>query len=336
MSTPIQGDSKAAEVDVIETARRILQLESQSILAAAKQLDEQFTRAVHLIANSSEGARVIVSGLGKSGHVARKLAATFSSTGTPAVFLHAAEAAHGDIGVCRSGDVAILISKSGSTQELQTLVEMLRAREVSIIAITGSVNSLLARAADVALDGSVEGEADAHNLAPSCSTTVAMALGDALAFTVMQVRRLTEHELARNHPSGWIGRLMHTRVEAAMAQVERVAWVRRDDPMPRVLEAMTRCGLGCACVIGEAGILEGLITDGDVRRAVQRQVNIGGTVAAEIMTRKPITISPQASLYEAVRMMEDRPTQISVLPVVEEARCVGVIRLHDIHQKGLG
>src|SRR3982751_4471801 len=222
------------QLDIREAARRILRAESAAILRTAERLDERFERAVRLIINS--GGTVITSGVGKSGHIARKLAATFSSTGTPALFLHAAEAAHGDVGVCRAGDVAILISKSGATAELQALIALLRERRVSLIAIVGITNSPLAKACDVVIDGSVTSEADTHNLAPSCSSTVALALGDALAFAVMGARQLTATDLARIHPGGWIGTLFRVTVAEVMAHGDRVAWVRVENSLSRVLE----------------------------------------------------------------------------------------------------
>lgn len=319
--------------NIIEVGRAAMLAEAQAIVRAADQIDHRFARAVHLIAGS-EGA-VIVSGIGKSGHVAHKIAATFASTGTPALFLHAAEAAHGDIGMCRNGDVALLISKSGATAELNALAGMLHEREVPIIAITGVANSPLAASADVALDGSISREADLHNLTPSSSTAVAMALGDALAFAVMRVRKLEAEDLARNHPGGRIGHLFRVKVADAMAPGNRVAQVRGDDLLRSVLEQITRSGLGCACVIDEDGNLEGLITDGDIRRALQRSIDVDAARASDVMTRSPVTIEPSATLYQAIQLMEDRPSQISVLPVVGGARCVGLIRLHDIYQAGL-
>jgi arabinose-5-phosphate isomerase len=318
---------------ILEVGRAAMLAEAQAIVRAADQIDHRFMRAVHLIAGS-QGA-VIVSGIGKSGHVAHKIAATFSSTGTPAFFLHAAEAAHGDIGMCRNGDVALLISKSGATAELSALTSMLHEREVPIIAIVGSANSPLAATADVALDGSISREADLHNLAPSSSTAVAMALGDALAFAVMRVRKLEADDLARNHPGGRIGYMFRVTVSEAMAPSSRVAQVRRDDLLRAVLEQVTRSGLGCACVIDEDGNMEGLITDGDIRRALQKSYDVDATRASDVMTRGPVTIEPSATLYQAIQLMEDRSSQISVLPVVDGARCIGLIRLHDIYQAGL-
>jgi arabinose-5-phosphate isomerase len=244
------------------------------------------------------------------------------------------KAAHGDIGVCRPGDVALLISKSGATAELCALVSLLRDRSAAIIAFVGSLTSYLAEAADIAIDASVCVEADEHNVAPSCSTTVAMALGDALAFTVMRYRRLTAAELARNHPGGAIGKLFQVAVGQVMAHGSHVAWVRGGDPLSHILQEVTRSGLGCACVVTADGVLEGLITDGDIRRALQRGLDVTAP-AAQFMTRNPVTIGPRATLYEALQAMEGRASQISVLPVVEGSRCAGVIRLHDIHQAGI-
>src|SRR5262245_26212417 len=205
-------ESKSASI--IEVGRAAMLAEAQAIVRAAEQIDHRFIRAVYLIAGS-EGS-VIVSGIGKSGHVAHKIAATFASTGTPAFFLHASEAAHGDIGMCRNGDIALLISKSGATAELIELAGMLREREIPIIAITGALNSPLAVSADVALDGSISREADQHNLAPSSSTAVAMALGDAIAFTVMSVRKLGVKELARSIPGGGIDELIRCQARGVM------------------------------------------------------------------------------------------------------------------------
>jgi arabinose-5-phosphate isomerase len=331
MTVHQREDSKPAAI--MEVGRAAMIAEAQAIVLAADRVDHHFARAVHLIA-SSEGS-VIVSGIGKSGHVAHKIAAIFASTGTPAVFLHAAEAAHGDIGMCRNGDVALLISKSGETAELRELVQMLRVRGVPIIAITGAANSPLADSAYVVLDGSVSREADLHNLAPSSSTAVAMALGDALAFAVMRVRTVEADDLARNHPGGRIGHLFRIKVADAMASVNQVAQVRGGDLLRDVLEQITQSGLGCACVINEDCNLEGLITDGDIRRALQRSIDVDAAQASDVMTRNPVTIELSATLYRAMQLMEDRPSQISALPVVDGTRCVGLIRLHDIYQAGL-
>jgi arabinose-5-phosphate isomerase len=331
MTSHKRDDSSSTAI--LEIGRDAMLAEAQAIVRAADQIDHRFARAVQLIAES-EGA-VIVSGIGKSGHVAHKIAATFASTGTPAFFLHAAEAAHGDIGMCRNGDLALLISKSGATGELIALTSMLREREVPIIAITGAANSPLAISADVALDGSISREADLHNLAPSSSTAVAMALGDALAFAVMRIRRLKADELARNHPGGRIGYLFRVKVGDVMASGNRVAQVHGDDLLHSVLEQVTRSGLGCACVIDENGHLEGLITDGDIRRALQRSIDVEAARAADVMTRTPVTIEHSATLYQAMQLMENRPSQISVLPVIDGPRWVGLIRLHDIYQAGL-
>jgi arabinose-5-phosphate isomerase len=318
---------------IIEDGRAAMLAESQAIVRAAEQIDQRFIRAVYLIAGS-EGS-VIVSGIGKSGHVAHKIAATFASTGTPAFFLHASEAAHGDIGMCRNGDIALLISKSGATAELIELAGMLREREIPIIAITGAVNSPLAVSADVALDGSISREADQHNLAPSSSTAVAMALGDAIAFSVMRVRKLEVNDLARNHPGGRIGYLFRVQVSSVMASVSLIAQVQDDALLQSVIEQITESGLGCACVMDENGNLEGLITDGDIRRALQRAIDINAARAADVMTRSPVTVESSATLYQAIQLMEDRPSQISVLPVVDGSRFAGLIRLHDIYQAGL-
>lgn len=318
-----------------EIARSVLAAEAQALTAAAARLDHNLTKAVELLLNHV--GKVVVSGIGKSGHIGQKIAATLASTGTPAVFLHAAEAVHGDLGIYTPGDPSILISKSGSTAELLRLVPVLRQFQSPLIAILGNLNAPLARQADVVLDGRVDREADPLNLAPTCSTTVALALGDALAVALMMARRFTDRDFARYHPAGQLGRTLWLKVADVMHQNEAVAWVKPDTPLRQVIIAMTQRPLGAACVVDEDSRLLGIITDGDLRRALLTHEDIRRLQARDCMTRQPTTITPEASLKEATRLMEDRPSQISVLPVVDSRsqQCRGLIRLHDIYQSEL-
>jgi arabinose-5-phosphate isomerase len=327
--------TKSPGEDWREIARAVLNKESDALAAVAARLDHHWNDAVELLL--SHKGKVVVSGIGKSGHIGQKIAATLASTGTPAVFLHAAEAVHGDLGIYTPGDPSILISKSGSTAELLRLIPILRQFRSPLIAIVGNLNSPMAKQADVVLDARVDKEADPLNLAPTCSTTVALALGDALAVALMQARQFTDKDFARYHPAGQLGRNLWLKVADVMHQDEAVAWVKPETPLRQVIIAMSQRPLGAACVVNEDRLLLGIITDGDLRRVLLTHEDIRGLRAAECMTRQPTTISPQASLKEATQLMEDRPSQISVLPVLEPQtqRCLGVIRIHDIYQPEL-
>ncbi|MEX2303782.1 MAG: KpsF/GutQ family sugar-phosphate isomerase [Bryobacterales bacterium] len=319
--------------DCTATARTVMEAEAQAIAEAAARLDGSFARAVDILA--AHPGKVVVSGLGKSGNVARKIAATLASTGTPAIFLHPTDALHGDLGVYSHGDPTILVSKSGATAELLKLVPVLRELGSPLIGILGNMASLLSRQADLVLDASVRREADAGNLAPTSSAAAAMAIGDALALAVMTARGFTAEDFQRRHPAGHLGATLPLKVEDVMHTREEIAWVCSSDPLRRIVVAMTRSTLGAACVVSPERRLEGLITDGDLRRTLENCDDLSGLLAARIMTCRPVTISPAAPLREALRLMEDRPSQISVLPVVEaDGTCAGLIRLHDIYLAG--
>ncbi len=320
-------------LDLLAAGRASMEMEAEAIACAAGRLDAEFASAVQLIAGHT--GKVIVTGLGKSGFAAQKLAATLCSTGTPAAFLHPVDAMHGDVGIYAEGDPTILLSKSGTTLELLRLIPVLRGLNSPLIGIIGNRVSPLAKQIDVLLDASVRAEADPHNLAPTASTAVATAIGDALALAVMQTRELTPEDFAQRHPAGQLGRNLRVTVRQVMHGGEEVAWAKRESSIKQVIIAMNRCPLGAACVVDEDGRLEGVITDGDLRRALQsnddiREVKVGG-----LMTVQPVTVSPDATLTEALRLMEDRPSQISVLPVMEGERCLGLVRLHDLYQTDL-
>jgi arabinose-5-phosphate isomerase len=319
----------AAKQEWLAAARTAVEIEAASLSRAASRLDGELIRAVDLIL--AHPGKVVLTGIGKSGHIARKIVATLCSTGTASVFLHPAEAVHGDLGIYTPGDPTVLISKNGASPELLALVPMLRQFQSPLIGILGSVTSPLAGQLDVLLDASVEREADPHNLAPTASAVTALALGHALAIALMSARHFTPEEFGRFHPGGQLGRNLRLSVREAMHSGEEVASVTPGASLKEVIIEMTRRPLGGACVVGPNGSLAGFITDGDLRRALTNHDDIRELRAEDAMTRTPVTIGPESSLGEALKLMEQRPSQISVLPVVDEAgRALGLIRIHDI------
>jgi arabinose-5-phosphate isomerase len=319
----------------LEAAREAMEIEAEAIRAAGQRLDHNLERAVDLIL--AHPGKVVVTGLGKSGHVARKIVATLCSTGTPAVFLHAAEASHGDLGIYSPGDPTLMVSKSGNTAELLGLIPFLRELPSHRIGIIGNPQSPLAAEMDVVLDASVEREADPENLAPTASATVALVLGHALTVALMRARNFTVDDFGRYHPGGHLGRSLRLTVTDVMHGREEIAWAWPEDSLKKVVIAMSHYPLGAACVTDAAGKLIGLITDGDLRRALESRDDIRGLAAADVMTANPVTVSPQARLLDALRLMEDRPSQISVLPVIDPSdnQCLGLLRVHDIYRADL-
>jgi arabinose-5-phosphate isomerase len=306
-----------------------MEIEAAAITAAACRLDDRLIRAVELILVNP--GKVVATGIGKSGHIARKIVATLCSTGTAAVFLHPAEAVHGDLGIYTPGDPTLLISKNGSSAELLALVPLLRQFRSPLIGILGGSASPLAAQMDVLLDASVEREADPHNLAPTASAIAALSMGHALAIALMCARRFTPEEFGRFHPGGQLGRNLRLSVAEVMHGREESARVAPEAPLRDVIIAMTRQPLGGACVVAPDGSLIGFLTDGDLRRALTAHDDIRTLSAGDVMTAAPVTIGPEASLGEALERMERRPSQISVLPVVDDAgKALGILRLHDI------
>jgi arabinose-5-phosphate isomerase len=317
--------SAPAAADLV-LARRVLQTEAAAILGLVDRLDERFDRAIRLLLECR--GRVLVTGMGKSGIICRKIAATLSSTGTPAFFLHPAEAIHGDLGVVRSEDVVLALSYSGETDEILRLLETIKRLGARLIALTGSVSSTLGQAADVVLDCRVSEEACPLNLVPTASTTATLALGDALAMTLLVARGFREEDFATLHPGGRIGkRLM--RVEQLMHEGEDVPAVATTTRMPEVIYEMSRKGLGMTCVVETDGTLAGIITDGDLRRHMTGGANILERRAAEVMTRRAVTLPPGTLAAEALHVLEQR--KITSIVVVDAAgRVAGVVHLHDL------
>ncbi|MBS1561228.1 MAG: KpsF/GutQ family sugar-phosphate isomerase [Bacteroidetes bacterium] len=313
--------------DIVGAALAALTSQQSSIELLRAELGETYHTTIQLIAAAP---KVVTSGIGKSGIIARKLAATLNSINVPSVFLHPVEAAHGDSGLLNRGDVVILFSKSGETPEVVKFSSQARGMGCTTIAIVTRRRSLLSDQCDHVLIAPVERELDAHNILPTASTTVSLVLADLIAIGVSAVRGDTADDLRRSHPQGMIGAGLKGTVADVMHTGSALPTVLHGTSMSEALVELTSKGLGCVCVCDAAGALLGIITDGDVRRAVQRNIIVASMLADEIMTVDPTTISSSATLHEALVRMEQRQRQIGVLPVVDDGRCVGVLRLHDI------
>jgi arabinose-5-phosphate isomerase len=325
------------EKNYFEQVAELLRMEADALACTAARLGrDEVERAVELLAACR--GKVVVVGVGKSGNIAQKMAATLTSTGTVSVYLHPSDALHGGMGVVTQGDVVVVLSNSGETAEIVELLPYLQHRGVPIIALVGDLRSTLARRATVALDASVDKEACPLNLAPTTSTTVAMALGDALAMTLMRVKRLTPEDFALNHPGGRLGKRLSLRVCDLMHAGAENPTVRATASLLEVVSEIGRGGLGAVNVVDEAGRLVGIITDGDVRRTLQkgRLSDLESLTGGEMMTRDPVVVAPDLLAHAALRLMEERPSQISVVPVVDErGASVGLLRVHDIVRSGL-
>lgn len=308
----------------IESARKVLRTEAQAIAALIDRIDARFDAAVELLLRCR--GRVIVTGMGKSGLISRKIAATLSSTGTAAFFLHPAEAVHGDLGVIQSDDVVVALSNSGETEELLRVLDAIKRLGARLIALTGRVDSTLARAADVALDCSVSEEACPLNLVPTASTSAQLAMGDALAMTLLQAKGFQSEDFANLHPSGKLGRRLR-RVGQLMQTGSQVPRVVSGTPMPDVIYEMSSKGLGMTCVVDADGALLGIITDGDLRRHMTRVSDLLACTAADVMTPGAVTIDADLLATEALLIMERR--KITAIVVVDPAgRVEGVLHLH--------
>jgi arabinose-5-phosphate isomerase len=311
----------------LETAKRVLRIESEAIASLIERLDERFDKAVEILYGCK--GRVVVTGLGKSGLIGRKIAATFSSTGTPSLFLHAAEALHGDLGMLTRGDVLLAISASGETEELIELLEAVTRLGVRLIVLTSNSRSTLAAASEIVLDIGVKEEACSLNLAPTASTAAALAMGDALAIALLERRGFKEEDFAALHPGGRLGKKLR-RVEALMHSGDDMPRVLAGAKMPDVIYEMSRKGLGMAAVTEADGRLLGVITDGDLRRMMQtRKGNVLGLSAADCMTRNPVRLSRTELAASALRLMEEKKIT-SVLVVDVEGRLEGVVHIHDL------
>jgi arabinose-5-phosphate isomerase len=317
----------------------LLRAESDAIAKAAARLRTDEIERVMSLLTGCKG-KIVLLGVGKSGIIAQKIAATMISSGTAAVHLHPSDALHGGLGIVTAEDLVLMLSNSGETDELLQLLPYLKRRQVPLVAIVGNLKSTIAQRADAVLDASVDQEACPLNLAPTASTTVALALGDALAMALMSARGLTEDDFAHNHPAGQLGKRLTLRVVDLMHGGPHNPKIAADAAWMEIITTITHFGLGAVNVIDSEGRLAGIITDGDLRRSLQRlssaDLAFANIKCDDLMTRDPIVASAEMLAFDALRLMEDRPSQINVLPVVDaDGLCVGLIRLHDIVRSGL-
>ncbi len=318
---------------ILADAKRVIQIERKAIGEIEKRLDGNFTEAVEII-NKCKG-RVIVTGIGKSGIIAQKIVATFNSTGTPAVFLHSADSTHGDLGMIREHDVVICVSKSGDSLELINLLRAIENFDVKVISIVGDIDSQLNELSDVVIDASVEQEACPHNLAPTTSTTVALVIGDALAIALLKKKDFSKEEFAMLHPGGVLGKKLLLRVSDLMVRNSAVPKVTEKTAFKDIIFEISSKRLGCTCVVDKYGKLKGVITDGDIRRLFQDNVDFTQIKAKDIMNKMPKTINENMLGETALELMEKY--SITQLIILNKKRApLGVVHMHDLVKAGLG
>ena len=317
---------------VTNVARKVLTIEADAVSALAARLDKSFVDAHELLLNCR--ARVVVTGMGKSGHIANKIAATLASTGTPAFFLHPAEASHGDLGMITNDDVVLALSNSGESPEILAFVPFLKRRGIALIAMTGNPHSTMAREATVHLNTAVEKEACPLNLAPTASTTATLALGDALAISLLEARGFSEDDFAQTHPGGTLGKRLLIRIADLMHADERLPHVHERASLHEALLEMTRKGLGATAVIDDKNRLLGIFTDGDLRRTLEKNADLRGVKIVDVMTRNPHTMAPDKLAAEAAQLMQTR--QITCVLIVDtENHLVGALHTHDLMRAGV-
>lgn len=315
----------------VSTAKRVLRIEAEGLLQLSRKTGLSFAAAVKLVLQSK--GRVVVTGMGKSGLVGQKIAATLSSTGTPALFLSPAEALHGDMGKASKGDVVLALSNSGETDELKTLLPLLRRMGCRIILFTGSLHSAMARLSDVVVDVGIKKEACPLRLAPTASTTAALAMGDALAVALMEAHGFTEKDFALFHPAGELGRRLQLRVVDIMRKGSQVPKVVLGAPFQRIVREINAKKVGSTCVVGPGRKLKGIIVDGDLRRALLKNSDIRHWNASNLRSPRPATVSTEASLAQALQLMEEK-TIFQLIVVDSQNRPVGLVHLHDLLGRG--
>lgn len=313
-------------------SQSILESYSSQLLEVSKNIDEDILKAAELIINNS--GKVVISGLGKSGLIGQKIVATLCSTGTRSVYMHAAEAIHGDLGIYNPGDPTILISKSGNTEELVKLIPILKEFKSPLIAIVGNVDSFIAKNSDIVLNGTVEKEIDPLGVVPTTSSLVALAIGDALASVLMVQRGFDKKDFARNHPGGELGKQLALKVKSVMHPVNEVAQINENDSISSCAKKMTDIPLGAALYL-ENDILKGIVTEGDLRKSIASTNDLSNSIL-DFINNNPISINPSISILDAMKVMEDRHSQISCLPVIDsDGKCLGLVTLHDLYQTKL-
>ena len=319
---------------MLESMRETLLQEAGEVAKLAERLDERFAIAAQTLLECK--GRVVATGVGKAGDIAKKFSSTLSSTGTPSFFLHPADAVHGDLGMVAANDVVVLFTNSGETEEILRLYPTLRQIGSKTILVTGKPCSTAAKNSDVVLDVSVEREACPHNLAPTTSTTVMLALSDALALAIMKERKFSPDDYALYHPSGALGRRLLLRVSDAMRKGDDISVVREDCPFLEILSSITKAGAGAACVVDKHERLVGLVADGDIRRhMLQDGVEIMNMTAKQLMTKDPKTLAPDILAIEALELFESIPQKIGEMPVIDDGKVVGLIMLKDLVRLGL-
>jgi arabinose-5-phosphate isomerase len=318
----------------VSLAKELIGKEISALESLHARIGDEFERAVSCLVDLK--GKVIATGLGKSGIVAGKISATFSSTGTPSIFIHPVEALHGDLGIIQRGDVGLFLSNSGETPEVLHFLQIFKRLGLKTIAMVGRVNSSLACDCDICLDATVESEACPLNLAPTSSTTVAMVLGDALAGCLLTFKGFSSEDFSKLHPSGALGRRLLFRVKDIMHSGENLPVVMSGTPMREALITLTGKAIGAVVVVSDKGELMGIFTDGDLRRAIQQHENLLNIEIDKVMTRNPVVINEGRMAAEALNLMENRPSQIYVLPVLDgDNKVTGILRLHDLVQAGL-
>jgi len=321
-----------AKNEINGLSQSILESYSSQLLQVSKNIDQDIQSAAELIINNS--GKLVVCGLGKSGLIGQKIVATLCSTGTQSVYMHAAEAIHGDLGIYNPGDPTILISKSGNTEEIVRLIPILKEFKSPIVAIVGNIDSFIAKNADIVLNGTVEKEIDPLGIVPTTSSLVALAIGDALASVLMVQRGFDKEDFARNHPGGELGKQLALRVESVMHHIDDVAQISDSDSISSCAAKMTEKPLGVALQL-EGNQLKGILTEGDLRKSIASSNDLNDSIKNFINTN-PISISPSTSILDAMKIMEDRHSQISVLPIVNsKKKCLGLLTLHDLYQTKL-
>lgn len=321
-----------SEEKIIEIGRKVIEIESNAVRGLSSSIDRNFYKAVDAIYNSS--GRVVFTGMGKSGLIARKIVATMNSTGTAAIFMHPTDALHGDLGMVRKDDIVILISKSGNTSELLDLIPLFKRIKVTIIGMLGENNSLIAKECDIVLNVAVKEEACPHDLAPTASTTAALVMGDALAIALLEKRGFSAEDFALLHPGGSLGKRLSLRISEIMIKGKDVPLVEETASVKDTILVMTSKRLGMTCVVNEKGKLSGIITDGDLRRTLEKSLDIHNLSAKDIMTKNPKTISKEYLASFAIQQMEN--FNITSLIVTDEDNTpVGIIHLHDLVKLGL-
>jgi arabinose-5-phosphate isomerase len=333
MTNLLQPHALADAEHFLELARSVLEIEAEAVRALKNRLGEAFLKAHRLILETK--GRVVVTGMGKSGHIGRKIASTLASTGTPAFFMHPGEASHGDLGMITAEDVVIAISYSGESDEIQKILPMIKRRGAAVIAITGRAQSTLAQEADVHLDAGVEKEACPLNLAPTASTTATLALGDALALTLLEARGFGSEDFAMHHPGGSLGRRLLVHVSDIMRKGEQLPRNSPDTLLPDAIVEMTKKGIGMTCIVDAGDKLLGIFTDGDLRRTLEKHDMIKRLRVGDVMTRNPRSIGPERLAAEAAQILEKQSLGGRLVVLSGDGKLIGALTFHDLLAAGV-